>query len=138
MSALLLDASVWLAALDRQDRFHAEAARIVTRARPLAALDLTLYEVANVAAVKWRSATDAQRLVRLVTAACEDRLVRASGELLAEAAPLAIERGITLYDAAYVSAAAARGWVLVSADIHDLVDPGLAVSPQGVPEGPEG
>jgi hypothetical protein len=36
-----------------------------------------------------------------------------------------------VYDGAYVAAAHRRGWTLVSGDLHDLVDPGLAVSPTG-------
>jgi predicted nucleic acid-binding protein len=55
--ALLVDASVWLAALDVDDRHHSDARRILERSADgavvLAALDLTLYEIANVAVVSW-------------------------------------------------------------------------------------
>ncbi|HSS04149.1 MAG TPA: hypothetical protein VLK89_03035 [Solirubrobacterales bacterium] len=45
----LIDASVWVAIADPRDRYHAAAHRIVAGVeQPLAALDLTLYEVANV------------------------------------------------------------------------------------------
>ena len=133
MSDLLLDASVWLATLDRDDSHHAAARKLVeasaTGARTLAALDLTLYEVANVAVVRWSSPADAARLVSLVRLACPDTLERADEELLGEAARIAAEHELTVYDSAYVAAAHRRGWILVSGDLHDLVAPGLAISP---------
>lgn len=64
---LLLDASVWLAALDRDDPYHVPARQLIERAGDgsaiLAGLDLTLYEVANVAVTRWGSPKDAGRLV---------------------------------------------------------------------------
>lgn len=129
----LLDASVWLAALDRDDTHHASARRLLAAAAsgPLtaAALDLTLYEVANVAVVRWRSRADAETLVRLVHATCPDTLERADPELLERSAAIAAEHGISVYDAAYVAAARRRAWTLVSGDVADLVAPGLAVAP---------
>lgn len=135
MSALLLDASVWLAALDSDDRRHDAARGIIESggaAKALAALDLTLYEVANVAAVRWRSIDAAERLVALIELTCADALVRADGELLRAAAQIADAHGITAYDAAYVAAARRHGWTLVSGDVADLVGPGLAVAPDAV------
>jgi len=131
---LLLDASVWLAALDRDDSFHAAARQLLEAAAggtaTLAALDLTLFEVANVAVVRWRSTADAARLVTLVRLACPDTLERADDELLREAAAIADRRELTVYDGAYVAAGHRRGWTLVSGDLGDLVTPGLAVSPE--------
>ena len=95
----------------------------------LAALDLTLYEVANVAVVRWRSPPDAQRLVTLVLLACAATLQRADEELLHQAADIAARHELTAYDSAYVAAGRRRGWTLVSGDLRDLVTPGLAVSP---------
>ena len=130
---LLLDASVWLAALDKDDSFHGSARRLLEAAAAgtarLAALDLTLYEVANVAVVRWRSADDAGRLVGLVRLSCPDTIERADEELLREAAGIASRQGLTVYDGAYVAAGRRHGWTLVSGDIGDLVTPGLAVSP---------
>jgi predicted nucleic acid-binding protein len=130
---LLLDASVWLAALDRDDSFHPAAQQLIEAAAAgtatLAALDLTLYEVANVAVVRWRSTADAGRLVTLVRLACPETLERADEELLGDAAAIAGRHGLTVYDGAYV-AAARRGWTLVSGDVGDLVRPGLATSPE--------
>lgn len=131
---LLLDASVWLATLDGEDRHHAAARDLVeaagTGTAALASLDLTLYEVANVATVRWSSPADAVRLVQLVLLACPDTVERASAELLASAPQVAAEHAITVYDAAHVAACRARGWTLVSGDLADLVAPGLAVAPE--------
>lgn len=133
---LLLDASVWLAALDGDDPHHVPATRLLESAAEgttaVAALDLTLYEVANVAVVRWHSQEDAERLVRLVTLACPATLERADNELLHAAAEVAVRHGLTVYDGAYVAAAHRRGWTLVSGDLRDLVDRRLAVSPAAV------
>jgi predicted nucleic acid-binding protein len=132
--SLLLDASVWLAALDVDDPLQTAARQLLEAAAAgtatLAALDLTLYEVANVAVVRWRSTADAVRLVTLVRLACPDTLERADAELLREAATIADRHQLTVYAAAYVVAGRRRGWTLVSGDVADLVTPGLAISPQ--------
>jgi predicted nucleic acid-binding protein len=134
LSALLLDASVWLAAVDRDDAHHAASLALIESAADgeltLAALDLTLYEVANVAVVRWRSDADAARVVELVRVACADALERADEELLRESSSLALEHRLTVYDAAYVVTSRRRGLQLVSADVPDLVRPGFAVRPE--------
>lgn len=121
MSTLLLDSSVWLAALDRDDPFHQDASQLiegsVNRGAALAALDLTLYEVAEVAVTRWGSPEDARRLVDLVHAACPQTVERVDADLLAEAAAIAAERGTTIYEAAYAAAASRRGWTVVSTDV---------------------
>jgi predicted dithiol-disulfide oxidoreductase (DUF899 family)/predicted nucleic acid-binding protein len=138
---LLLDASVWLAALDRDDRFHVPARQLLgaaaSAAPTLAALDLTLYEVANVAVVRWHSRADAARLVTLVLRACPDTLEKVDEELLAEAAAIASRNGLTVHDGAYVAVGRRREWTLVSGDIGDLVEPGFAVSPETAVTGPQ-
>jgi len=128
---VLLDASVWLAAADEDDRFH-ESARGLVRSEGVrhVALDLTVYEVANVAARSWGDRERAVSLCELVLTACGDRLVRVSFDLAGRAASIASERGLTVYDAAYVAAARHSGDTLVSSDFVDLVEPGLAVSPE--------
>jgi predicted nucleic acid-binding protein len=127
---------VWLAALDLDDPFHVSSRHLVEAAaegtRTLAALDLTLYEVANVAVVRWRSPPDARRLVTLVRLACPDTLERVDEELLREAATAAARHALTVYDGAYVAAGQRHGWTLVSGDVRDLVGPGLAVAPDAV------
>ncbi len=132
MSSLLLDASVWIASLDPLDRHHAEAQQLIVgveSGRSLAALDLTLYEVANVAVKSWKAPEDAGTLVELVRSSCPGTLAQIDEALIEQAIALADEHGLTVYDAAYVAAAKLHGWTLVSADHADLVRPGLAVSP---------
>ncbi len=129
MSGLLLDAGVWLAARDADDRFHEESRALIAAGGALGALDLTLYEVANVATKRWRSPAEAKRLVALVLRACEGRLVRAGEEIVTAAVAAAAKHSITVYDAAYVVSAERYGAKLVSTDLRDLVDAGLAISP---------
>jgi predicted nucleic acid-binding protein len=126
----LVDASVWLKLEQPQERYH-EAARsiILNREHPIAALDLTLYEVVNVAVRKMCQPERARYLSRLISLRCGDDLLRIDEELAADAAGLAAEHGLTAYDAAYVAASRRRGWQLVSTDIRDLVSKGLAVTP---------
>jgi len=52
--------------------------------------------------------------------------------LLADAAGIGGEYGITVYDAAYVAASRRHRWALVSTDMSDLVSPGLAVLPDRI------
>jgi predicted nucleic acid-binding protein len=131
---LLLDSGVWLSSADRHDAHHNAATELIARAAAgelvVAALDLTLYEVANVAVIRWKSSDVAADLVRLVRVACGDALERVDEELCSEAAGVAREHGITVYDAAYVAAARRRGARLVSLDLADLVGPGLAITPE--------
>ncbi len=127
---LLLDASVWLAAVDRDDAFH-EAARELVRSERIdhVALDLTVYEVGNVATCRWGDAERARRLCLLVMTACGERLVRIDADLAEEAVRIAEREQITVYDAAYVAAARRESDVLVSGDFADLVNRGLALAP---------
>lgn len=133
MSVLLLDASVWLASLDPNDRHYDAARTLVERGgdgdAQLAALDLTFYEVTNVAVRKWRSPADAVRLDALIRLTCPNTIERVHEELTHGAIGITSEYEITIYDAAYVAAARQRGWTLVSGDLSDLVRPGLAVTP---------
>jgi predicted nucleic acid-binding protein len=130
---IVLDASVWLAAVDRDDRFHTAARALVADAdRECAALDLTLYEVANVATVRWHDPAQAQRLCRLVLVSCGHRLARVTEGIMHDAIDIADEHGITVYDAAYVAVARRDVATLVSGDVADLVRVGLAVAPDRV------
>jgi predicted nucleic acid-binding protein len=128
MKRLLLDSSVWLAARDADDAHHHAAVALIAGERPIVALDLTLYEVANVAARTWRSLQRARNVTALVLAACADGILRVD-ELLERAIATAHSHGLTAYDAAYVAAAEQNGCTLVSTDMRDLVNPGLAVTP---------
>ncbi len=130
MSGWLLDASVLLAAEDRDDANHADARRLLEGPEPVATLDLALYETANVAIVAWSDAFAARRLRELVAALSEDGgLIRADPALLDTAAGLALEHGISVYDAAYVAAARVARARLVSCDVAHLVSRGLAALP---------
>jgi len=128
---LLLDASVWLAAVQADDPTHAPARELVLDpAAAVAALDLTLYEVANVVARAWNEPARAEPLARFVFTRARHRLRSVDLSLLAAAARLVDANRISLYDAAYAAAADAEGWRLVSGDDRDLVRPGLAITPQ--------
>jgi predicted nucleic acid-binding protein len=138
VSVLLLDAGVWLAAVDDRDPFH-DAARALVAVGPdereLAALDLTLFEVANVAVKRWRSVEHARNVTELVEVAAAGNLERVDGETICTTIDDADRHGLSGYDAAYVAVARRRGWTLVSCDLRDLVRPGHAVAPDSIPVG---
>jgi len=127
---LLLDASVWIAAKVRTDRFFQSARLLAVDAtRRVAALDLTLYEVANGLGVRQGMRREAVDLCRVVVDRCGDSLLTVDPRLVDSALEIAAEHNLTAYDAAYVAAARRHGWTLVSTDIADLVSKGLAVTP---------
>jgi predicted nucleic acid-binding protein len=120
-----------LAGEDSDDQNHESARRLLQASDPLATLDLAFYEVTNVAVRAWRNPRAALHLRERVTALAEDGVVvRADAELVADAATLADEHGISLYDAAYVVAAHRAGSQLVSCDVRDFVRRGLARLPR--------
>ena len=126
----LLDASVWIAAKVRTDRYSETARALVVDAKcPVGALDLTLYEVANGLGVRQGKREEAVELCRLVLGRCGDSMLSVDPKLVDTALRVAAEHGLTAYDAAYVAAARRHGWTLVSTDIADLVSKGLAVAP---------
>lgn len=127
---LLLDAGVWIAARDPEDHFHAAAREIVLDfSRPVAALDLTFYEVANVMGSRKKQVEEARYLLRTLEIRCGDDIVSADSQAIDPALDVVSEHGLTVYDAAYVAAARRHGWTLVSTDLADLVSKGLAVTP---------
>ena len=95
----------------------------------MAALDLTLFEVANAVGVKMGHPERATWISGIVVSRCGQRLLRVDPGLVAVALDAAAEHGLTAYDAAYVAAARRHGMTLVSADVADLVSKGLAVTP---------
>jgi predicted nucleic acid-binding protein len=130
LSTLLVDASVWVAARDPEDRFHREARALVHDfEQPVAAMDLTLYEVCNAIGVRRGESAEARYVVQLIASRCRDGIVGLDFQLVDSALGIAAEHGLTAYDAAYVATAEARGWTLVSTDVTDLVSRGLAVAP---------
>jgi len=130
VTLLLLDAGVWLACRDADDGNHAFAVRLLEGDRAVCALDLTVYEVANVATRSWRSPTRARIVVELLRTVCAGSIVRVDDALTDRAIELAETYGITIYDAAYAAASQLNGWTLVSTDLADLVRPGLAITPE--------
>jgi predicted nucleic acid-binding protein len=126
----LIDAGVWVAIADSHDRYHSAAHAIVAEVeQPLAALDLTLYEVANVMGPKKGQPREGRFLLKLIGKRCRDNLLAVDPDLLESALEIAAEHNLTAYDAAYVAAARRNGWTLVSTDVADLVSKGLAVAP---------
>jgi predicted nucleic acid-binding protein len=95
----------------------------------MAVLDLTLYEVANVVARKYRRPDAARELVQGLFRVSAHPPFRADVTLLEEGLDLMSEHGLSAYDAAYVAAARRNNWQLVSLDVRDLVSKGLAVTP---------
>lgn len=134
MSRWLLDASVLLAAEDRDDENYSDARRLLVSRETLVTLDLAYYEVANVAVRAWRDLAAAARLRERVAALANDGgLIRADEALLADAEAIADDCGISVYDAAYVAAARSSNSQLVSCDRRDLVARDLALLPSSVP-----
>jgi predicted nucleic acid-binding protein len=126
---MLLDAGIWAAATNPRERFHQASDALVESTGLLAALDLTLFEVANTVGAKWRQRERAEWALATIVARCQKRLVRVDMNLAFDAIAIAEEQGLTAYDAAYVAVAQRNGWTLVSTDIADLVSKGLAVTP---------
>jgi len=125
----LVDASVWVALAAPAEPFHLQAEALVGSEHSLAALDLTLYEVANAVGVKMANPARAARIGRIIARRCESRVAAIDREQLESIADVAIHHGLSAYDAAYVAAARRHGWQLVSIDHRDLVSKGLAVTP---------
>ncbi len=126
-----IDASVLLAREDADDDQHEAARELLAGDASLATLDLAYYEVGNVAVRAWRDVQAAARLQGIVAAIATDGgLVRAEETLIAHAVRIADTEGLSVYDAGYVAGAASAGAQLVSCDLRDLVNRGLAVTPQ--------
>jgi predicted nucleic acid-binding protein len=126
----LLDAGVWVAIADPDDRYHAAARSIVSDLEEsLAALDLTFYEVASVMGPKKGQPDEGRVLSKLIAKRCGENLITVDIDLVDSALEIAAGHGLTAYDAAYVAVTRRHGWTLVSTDIADLVSRGLAVAP---------
>jgi predicted nucleic acid-binding protein len=131
VTSLLLDASVLLAAFDPEDDHH-ESSRALLEddETTLATLDLARYEVADVAIRAWRAPDTVAPLLTAIDRLSEDGGVIAStSALLSQAAELADQHEISVYDATYAVTSADLGRRLISCDKRDLVSRGLAVLP---------
>lgn len=131
MTALLLDASVLLAAFDLEDEHHEPARGLLEdEETTLATLDLVRYEIANVAVRAWRAPGSVAPLLAAVERLAEDGgVIPSTDTLLTRAAEIAERHAISVYDAAYVAAADVGGHRLVSCDERDLVSKDFAVLP---------
>ncbi len=131
MTTLLLDASVLLAAFDREDDHHKPArALLEDEEATLATLDLARYEVANVAVRAWRApATVAPRRAVIERLADDGGVLLSTDTLLTKATEIAERHTISVYDAAYAAAGDEGGHRLISCDERDLVSKGLASLP---------
>ncbi|HTR75902.1 MAG TPA: type II toxin-antitoxin system VapC family toxin [Solirubrobacterales bacterium] len=128
--ALLLDAGVWVASRDPDDRYQGPALELTFDTTQTAAtLDLTMFEVANAVVRRWNDPRAAARLCRSLELRCKEHFVRVDAGLMEATAELAVEHALTSYDAAYVAVARRYDWQLVSTDVEDLVSKGLAITP---------
>lgn len=131
MTALLLDASVLLAAFDPEDDHHVSARAVLEDGKAtLATLDLARYEVANVAVRAWRAPESVAPLLAAIERLADDGgVVPSTDTLLTKAAEIAERHAISVYEAAYAVAAVEGGHHLISCDERDLVSKGLAALP---------
>lgn len=137
MTTLFLDASVLLAAFDPEDE-HYEPSRALLEdsETTLTTLDLSRYEVTNVAVRAWRAPEAVARLLAAIEQIADDGgVVVSASALLTRAAELAEHHGISAYDAAYVAAAGEADRELISCDKRDLVSKRLATLPANVRSG---
>jgi predicted nucleic acid-binding protein len=134
LSTLLLDASVILAAFDRDDALHEPARAVLGEDTvTLATLDLARYEVTNVAVRAWRAPKQVAPLLEAIERLSSDGgVLLSTNMLMIRATQIAQEHTLSAYHAAYVAAAAQTGGTLVSCDMRDLVSKGLANSPASV------
>jgi predicted nucleic acid-binding protein len=127
---LLLDAGVWIDSAAPSNRWNQAAQDLIRKPpKPLGAMDLTLYEVANVIGARERQPEVARTVTEVLRRRCRERILTLDSELMEAALQAVVDHELSAYDAAYVAAAEQRGWQLVSTDIRDLVSKGLAITP---------
>lgn len=126
---LLIDASVWVAAIDEDDP-DSSACRDLVRTAGIsrATLDLACLEVMNVVARRHGSDL-AKSAIRFIRRSTRGRTMTLADSELDHLAELVSATRLSSYDGSYVVVAASRGWKLVSLDIRDLVGPGWAITP---------
>jgi predicted nucleic acid-binding protein len=131
LSTVLLDASAILAAFKRNEPHHeAAGALLIDDSVRLTTLELARYEVVNAAVCGWRAPELVTTLLGALEGIANDGgILFPSDVLFARATEFAVRHEISVYDAAYVAAAADGDRRLVSCDERDLVSKGLAVLP---------
>jgi predicted nucleic acid-binding protein len=129
----LLDASIalkWFLPVDREP--DSALARSLIGRVALRTTDLCVYEVGNI--LTRRSGWPAPQIgsaLALLREICGDPLELLPGDHDA-CVQIALDHGLTFYDASYATIAARTGRVLVSA-ARDLLEPGLAVGLAAIP-----
>jgi predicted nucleic acid-binding protein len=127
---LLLDATIWHESLNADSPYlDACRALVADTGYEVAAMALTLHEVSNTLGARDKRPAEAVDMCSLITGRCGHAIVEPDPMLMRMAISIAIEHGISAYDASYVAAAHREGWTLVSLDIKDLVSKGLAITP---------
>lgn len=129
MTSFFADASLLVARDHSDDAYHEPAVALLAGSAVIVTLDLACYEVTSAAVRRGGRQAAERRLFTIEALAHAGQLVRSDEVLLASAAEIALEHGISAYDGAYVAAARLTGAQLVSCDIRDLVSRGLAVTP---------
>lgn len=130
---ITVDASVWVAAMEARDRFHADSVaflRALARQdeRPVAPA-LILAEVGGAIARRSGQAEAGARAVRILGTHPRLRLLACDEALMRHAAVLAAERRLRGADAVYAATAAVTGSALVTWDA-ELRARAEAVSPE--------
>lgn len=127
---LLVDASVWVAAIDTDDPGSTASYELIRRAEiDRATIDLACLEVTN-ALSRRCSASTAKATLQLMRWSTRGRTVSLSESELDHLGEVVSRTGLSAYDGAYVVVAASRRWQLVSLDRRDLVEPGWAITPE--------
>lgn len=131
MIDVVCDASVVLGWLGPGDPESATLLDAATEGHcRLLVLDLTLYEVGNVLVRKQgRSGSEVAAVITGIETVAD--VLRPDEITLQDAARLAADDGLTLYDAAYAAQALALGAVLATRD-GDFLDIGLGLGPATV------
>lgn len=131
MNEYLIDASVFIAMIDQDDRNHRAAYELLAESNhSVATIDLARYEVTNVATAAWRRPQECATLLGLIeTVRGDGGVVAPDIETFLDAADIATAHGISAYDATYVAVSNRFGRRLVSCDERDLVSNDLAILP---------
>lgn len=131
MNEYLIDASVFIAMIDQDDRNHRAAYELLAESNhSVATIDLARYEVTNVATAAWRRPEESATLLALIeTVRGDGGVVAPDIETFLDAADIATAHRISAYDATYVAVSNRFGRRLVSCDERDLVSNDLAILP---------
>jgi predicted nucleic acid-binding protein len=132
VSAVAVDASVWVAAAEASDRFNPQSRAFLTRSVQrgvrLVIPTFALVEVACALARRRGEAGPARQLTRLMLAPSRVEHIPVEADLVQRALQLGPESGLRGADALYVAAAQRTGATLVSWD-RELIERAGAQTP---------